>query len=119
MNSFTHGANDVVNTIAPMSVAIDIYMTGEIGTGKTGMPKWMLAFGGFAIVMGLLLYGYRVTSPWVKLTMLSSSRGTSAELGVSLTDVTASFIRIPVSSTQCIVGAVTAVGLVGGHQAID
>jgi sodium-dependent phosphate transporter len=80
----------------------------------------MLAYGGFAIVMGLLLYGYKVMkSLGYKLTMLSPSRGTSAELGASLTSVTASFLGIPVSTTQCIVGAVTAVGLVGGRQAVD
>jgi sodium-dependent phosphate transporter len=119
LNSFAHGANDVANTIAPMSAIIDIYMSGEVHS-KTGVPKWVLAYGGFAIVMGLLLYGYRVMkSLGYKLTMLSPSRGASAELGASLTVVTASFLGIPVSSTQCIVGAVTAVGLVGGRQAVD
>ena len=119
LNSFAHGANDVANTIAPMSAVINIYMTGEVSS-KTGVPKWMLAYGGLAIVIGLLLYGYRVMKTLgYKLTMLSASRGSSAELGSSLTVVTASFLGIPVSSTQCIVGAVTAVGLVGGRQAVD
>ena len=45
---------------------------------------------------------------------MSPSRGASAELGASLIVVTASFNEIPVSSTQCIVGAVSGVGLVGG-----
>ena len=71
-------------------------------------------------MVGLLLYGYKVMkSLGYKLTMLSPSRGTSAELGAALTSVTASFVGIPVSTTQCIVGAVTAVGLVGGRQAVD
>jgi sodium-dependent phosphate transporter len=119
LNSFAHGANDVANTIAPMSAVISIYMSGEVSS-KTGVPPWMLAYGGLAIVLGLLLYGYRVMkSLGYKLTMLSASRGASAELGASLTVVTASFLGIPVSSTQCIVGAVTAVGLVGGRQAVD
>jgi sodium-dependent phosphate transporter len=119
LNSFAHGANDVANTIAPMSAVIGIYMSGE-ASSKTGVPLWMLAYGGFAIVMGLLLYGYKVMkSLGYKLTMLSPSRGASAELGASLTSVTASFLGIPVSTTQCIVGAVTAVGLVGGRQAVD
>lgn len=119
LNSFAHGANDVANTIAPMSAIIDIYMSGEVSS-KTGVPKWVLAYGGASIVIGLLLYGYRVMkSLGYKLTMLSPSRGASAELGAALTSVTASFIGVPVSTTQCIVGAVTAVGLVGGRQAID
>ena len=119
LNSFAHGANDVANTIAPMSAILDIYMTG-VASSKADVPKWVLAYGGFAIVMGLLLYGYRVMkSLGYKLTMLSPSRGASAELGAALTSVTASFIGIPVSTTQCIVGAVAAVGLVGGRQAVD
>ena len=119
LNSFAHGANDVANTIAPMSAILDIYMTG-VASSKAEVPKWVLAYGGFAIVMGLLLYGYRVMkSLGYKLTMLSPSRGASAELGAALTSVTASFIGIPVSTTQLIVGAVAAVGLVGGRQAVD
>jgi sodium-dependent phosphate transporter len=119
LNSFAHGANDVANTIAPMSAILDIYMNG-VASSKAEVPKWVLAYGGFAIVMGLLLYGYRVMkSLGYKLTMLSPSRGASAELGAALTSVTASFIGVPVSTTQCIVGAVTAVGLVGGRQAVD
>lgn len=119
LNSFAHGANDVANTIAPMSAILDSYMTG-VASSKADVPKWVLAYGGFAIVMGLLLYGYRVMkSLGYKLTMLSPSRGASAELGAALTSVTASFIGIPVSTTQLIVGAVAAVGLVGGRQAVD
>lgn len=119
LNSFAHGANDVANTIAPMSAILDIYMTG-VASSKADVPKWVLAYGGFAIVVGLLLYGYRVMkSLGYKLTMLSPSRGASAELGAALTSVTASFMGIPVSTTQCIVGAVAAVGLVGGRQAVD
>ena len=119
LNSFAHGANDVANTIAPMSAVIDIYQNGEVHS-KTGVQRWLLAYGGFAIVVGLLLYGYRVMkSIGFKLTMMSPSRGSSAELGASLTVVTASFLGIPVSSTQCIVGAVTGVGLVGGKQSLN
>lgn len=84
------------------------------------VPKWILAYAGLALVIGFLLYGYRVMkSLGYKLTMLSPSRGACAELGSSFTVVTASFLSIPVSTTQCIVGGVTAVGLVGGHKSIQ
>ena len=50
----------------------------------------MLALGGAAIVVGLLLYGYKVIKTiGYKLTMISPSRGFSAELGASLVVVTA------------------------------
>lgn len=119
LNSFAHGANDVANTIAPLSAIFQIYQTGTVEEEAT-VQKWVLAYGGVAIVLGLLLYGYRVMkSIGYKLTMLSPSRGTAAGLGASLTVVTASFLGIPVSSTQCIVGAVTAVGLFGGRTSIQ
>jgi sodium-dependent phosphate transporter len=118
LNSFAHGANDVANTIAPMSAIIQLYQTGMVEKNAM-VQKWVLAFGGASIVLGLLFYGYRVMkSVGYKLTKLSPSRGASAELGSSLTVVTASFLGIPVSSTQCIVGAVTGVGLLGGAKSI-
>ena len=119
LNAFSHGANDVSNTIAPFSAIIEIYQTGVVES-KTTVEKWKLAFGGAAIVIGLFLYGYNVMkSLGYKLTMMSPSRGFCAELGASLVVVTASFNAIPVSTTQCIVGAVFGVGLVGGVKDVQ
>lgn len=119
LNSFAHGANDVANAIAPLSAILYIYQNGSIES-KTGVQKWLLAAGGAGIVLGLLLYGYKVMkSLGYKLTKLSPSRGASAELAASLTVVTASFLSIPVSSTQCIVGAISGVGLVNGPKNVQ
>jgi sodium-dependent phosphate transporter len=119
LNAFSHGANDVSNTIAPFSAIIEIYQTGSVDSSTT-VQKWKLAFGGAAIVIGLFLYGYNVMkSLGYKLTMMSPSRGFCAELGASLVVVTASFNAIPVSTTQCIVGAVFGVGLVGGVKDVQ
>jgi phosphate/sulfate permease len=54
LNSFAHGANDVSNTIAPLSAIIYIYQKGETQS-KSEVQKWVLAYGGTAIVIGLLL----------------------------------------------------------------
>jgi solute carrier family 20 (sodium-dependent phosphate transporter) len=114
LNSFAHGANDVANAIAPLSAILAIYQRGEL-SAETPVQKWILVYGGVAIVIGLLCFGYRVIkSIGFKLSALSPSRGATAGLASSLFVVTASFLGIPVSSTQAIVGAVTGVGLVGG-----
>jgi phosphate/sulfate permease len=119
LNAFAHGANDVANAIAPISAIITIYQTGKVES-SSGVQKWLLAYGGAAIVLGLLIYGYKVMkSIGYKLTMMSPSRGASAELAASLTVVTASFLAIPVSSTQCIVGAVSGVGLTQGWRNVQ
>jgi sodium-dependent phosphate transporter len=119
LNSFAHGANDVSNTIAPLSAIINIYQTGVVSS-KTKVQKWVLAYGGVAIVLGLLMYGYRVMkSIGYKLTLMSPSRGATAGLASSLVVVTASFNELPVSSTQCIVGATAGIGLVGGAKNVQ
>jgi sodium-dependent phosphate transporter len=116
LNSFAHGANDVANSIAPVSAILMIYQTGTLES-KAGVQKWLLAYGGIGIVVGLICYGYKVMKTiGYKLTAMSPSRGSCAELAASLYVVTASFLEMPVSSTQCIVGAVCGVGLVGGMK---
>ncbi|KAL7558389.1 hypothetical protein ACA910_015283 [Epithemia clementina (nom. ined.)] len=119
LNSFAHGANDIANAIAPLSGIIYIYRNGEL-TSNADVQKWILAYGGAALVVGFLFYGYKtIKSIGYKLTKLSPSRGACAELAASLFVVTASFREIPVSSTQCIVGAVSGVGLVEGVKNVQ
>eukprot|EP00804_Cyclotella_cryptica_P027363 CCRYP_021162-RB/>CCRYP_021162-RB protein AED:0.30 eAED:0.30 QI:452/0.66/0.71/1/0.66/0.71/7/482/506 len=119
MNSFAHGANDIANAIAPVAGIIAIYQTGELSS-KSPVPKWILAYGGIGLVLGLALYGYKVMKTiGYKLTALSPTRGASAELAASLTVVTASYIGLPVSTTQCIVGAVSGIGCVEGWRTVQ
>jgi solute carrier family 20 (sodium-dependent phosphate transporter) len=119
MDAFAHGANDVANAMGPISGILLIYETGGLKS-KAPVDKWILAFGGLGIVLGLLLYGYKVIkSIGYKLTMMSPSRGSMAELSTALFVVTASFLEIPVSTTQAQVGAVAGIGLVGGWHNVE
>ncbi|CAI2181516.1 12932_t:CDS:2 [Funneliformis geosporum] len=115
--SFAHGSNDVANAVGPLSVIYLIYESGAVDvSGKTPVPIWVLALGGFAIDMGLIFYGYHVMrSLGNKITYHSPSRGFAMELGTSLTVLTASKIGLPVSTTHCITGATAAVGLCNGN----
>jgi solute carrier family 20 (sodium-dependent phosphate transporter) len=120
LNSFAHGANDVANAIAPISAMVQVYQSGGLVQSNSRVDRWILAYGGIGIVIGLVFYGYRVMkSLGYKMTMLSPSRGASAELAASLFVVTASFMSIPVSSTQSICGAVIGVGCVGGLKNVQ
>ncbi|KAL3791390.1 hypothetical protein ACHAWO_005014 [Cyclotella atomus] len=119
LSSFAHGANDVANSIAPIAAIIYIYRYGELNA-EAPVNKWILAYGGFGIVLGLLLYGYKVMKTiGYKLTALSPTRGSTAGLASSLVVATASYIGIPVSTTQCIVGAVAGIGLVEGRKNVQ
>ncbi|KAJ2644623.1 hypothetical protein GGF44_000521 [Coemansia sp. RSA 1694] len=115
--SFSHGSNDVANAAGPIASIYDIWKTAEVdASGKAPIPMWILAMAGVAIDVGLLTFGYHVMRKLGNgVTYLSPSRGFSAELGTSLTVLTASKIGLPVSTTHCITGAITAIGLCNGN----
>lgn len=95
--SFVHGANDVSNSIAPLSTAYEVWMSGEV-PGEVAVPIWILCFGGAAIVLGLVTYGYHVMrNLGNRLTLISPSRGFCMELATAITVLVATRFELPVS----------------------
>ncbi len=117
--AFAHGANDVANAIGPLSASLSILTTGEVNSVFTLSP-WILALGGFGIVIGLASWGWRVIETiGKKITELTPTRGFSAEFGAAMTIVFASGLGLPISTTQTLVGSVLGVGLARGIGAIN
>ncbi|KAM0718668.1 hypothetical protein Q7P37_005739 [Cladosporium fusiforme] len=118
--SFTHGANDVSNAMGPLSAIYQIWQTNETSS-KSPVPIWVLVFGGAAISIGLWTYGYNLMrNLGNRITLHSPSRGFCMELGAALTVVMATRLALPVSTTQCIIGATVGVGLCAGdYKAIN
>ncbi|ROV99760.1 hypothetical protein VSDG_03035 [Cytospora chrysosperma] len=113
--SFVHGANDVANAIGPFASIYQIWEQGDLPKGKATVPIWILAFGGGAIVIGLWTYGYNIMrNLGNRVTLMSPARGFSMELGSVITVVVATRLKLPVSTTQCITGAIVGVGLCNG-----
>jgi len=118
-DAFAHGANDVANSIGPMAAVYAIWESGEVEK-KNEMPLWILGLGGVGIVVGLLLYGYKIMQAiGFELTKLSPSRGFSIELGAALVVLTGSRLEIPLSTTHCQVGATVGVGLTEGFGNVN
>ncbi|PKS12271.1 hypothetical protein jhhlp_001571 [Lomentospora prolificans] len=112
--SFVHGANDVSNSVAPLSTAYEVWLHGKVPM-QVGVPIWILCLGGGAIVLGLLTYGYHVMrNLGNRLTLISPSRGFCMELASAITVLMATRLALPVSTTQCICGATVGVGLANG-----
>ncbi|KAG8808791.1 Na+/Pi symporter [Serendipita sp. 400] len=112
--SFAHGSNDVSNAMGPLATIYLIWSTDTLAS-KAPVPVWVLVFGGSAIVIGLWTYGYHIMrNLGNRLTLHSPSRGFSMELGAALTVVMATRLALPISTTQCIVGATVGVGLCTG-----
>jgi PiT family inorganic phosphate transporter len=117
--AFAHGSNDVANAIGPLAAVANTVTTGTL-EGKAPLEPWMLAVGGFGIVVGLATYGYKVMETiGRKITELTPSRGFAAELAAATTIVLASRLGIPVSTTHTLVGSVLGVGLARGIGALD
>merc|ERR1712157_102735 len=113
--AFAHGANDVANAMGPVAAILGIYKSGDLGS-KSAVPIWILALGGAGIVVGFLLFGYKIIKALgYKLTFMAPSKGFIAELAASITVIIASFLGIPVSSTQCLVGGVSGTALGAGQ----
>ncbi|KAG0341737.1 Na+/Pi symporter [Podila humilis] len=121
-SSFAHGSNDVANAIGPLTTIYYIWKHAAVDVTGTPVPAWILAYGGIAIDIGLLTYGYRVMATLGNnITYMSPSRGFSVSLGTSLTVLTCSKLGMPVSTTHCITGSTAAVGLAsgGGRKSIN
>jgi phosphate/sulfate permease len=109
--SIAHGANDVSNAIGPFTTE---YMTWNSGitSAKTDTPTWIKAVGGLTLGVGFWTFGYHIMrNLGNRITKHSPSRGYAMELAAAITVLLASKFGLPVSTTQCITGAVVGVAL--------
>ncbi|EFQ35674.1 phosphate transporter [Colletotrichum graminicola] len=111
MMSIAHGSNDVANAIGPFIAAYQVYMTGEIREdGET--PIWILVAAGFLLGAGFWFMGHHIMKAMGnKITQMSPTRGFAMELAAAITVLLASRLGLPVSTTQCLTGAVIGVAL--------
>lgn len=109
--SFAHGANDVSNAVGPLAAIWYIHENSAVAS-KIDVPIWILALGGSGIVVGLATYGVKIMDVLgKKITYISPMRGFAAELSTALVVSFASKYGFPISSTQCITGAVIGISL--------
>ncbi|KAK9063482.1 hypothetical protein SSX86_017352 [Deinandra increscens subsp. villosa] len=116
--SFAHGGNDVSNAIGPLAAALSILQGGATG-GEIVIPLDVLAWGGFGIVAGLMMWGYRVIATiGKKITELTPTRGFAAEFAAASVVLFASKLGLPISATHTLVGSVMGVGLARGLNSV-
>lgn len=120
MMSIAHGSNDVANAVGPWVAAYDVWQTGEV-TEDVNTPVWILVVAGFLLGAGFWFFGFHIIrSLGNKITQLSPTRGFSMELGAAITVLLASRLGLPVSTTQCLTGAVCGVALMNlDFQAVN
>lgn len=111
MMSIAHGSNDVANAVGPWAAVYQTYKSGQIDT-NSATPIWFLVVAGLLLGIGFWVYGHNIMrAVGNKITQMSPSRGFSIELGAAVTVLLASSLGLPVSTTQCLVGASMGVAL--------
>ncbi|KAJ3474525.1 hypothetical protein NLG97_g9807 [Lecanicillium saksenae] len=110
--SIAHGANDISNAIGPFTTEYVVWKSGVVNK-KSDTPEWIKAVGGITLGVGFWTFGYHIMrNLGNRITKHSPTRGYSMELAAAITVLLASKFGLPVSTTQCITGAVVGVALV-------
>jgi PiT family inorganic phosphate transporter len=116
--AFAHGSNDVANAVGPLAVVYNAVRSGV--PGDATVPMSLLLIGALGLVVGIATYGFKVMDTiGAEITVLTPSRGFSAEFAAAFTILAASKAGLPVSTTHTIVGAVVGVGFARSIGAIN
>jgi len=106
--AYTWGANDVANA------------TGVISGVGVLTPEMSVIFGGLAIVLGIMTWGYKVIETvGTEITQLMPIMALAAQLASSINVHIYTVFGIPVSTSHSIVGAICGVGLVRGTRVLN
>jgi PiT family inorganic phosphate transporter len=106
--AYTWGANDVANA------------TGVISGVGVLTPKMSVIFGGLAIILGIMTWGYKVIETiGSEITRLLPIMALSAQLASAVNVHIYTLFGIPVSTSHSIVGAICGVGLVRGIRVLN
>ncbi|KAI8933246.1 hypothetical protein NX059_009877 [Plenodomus lindquistii] len=111
MMSIAHGSNDVANAVGPWSAVYQTWLEGRVAT-ESPTPIWILVVAGLLLGLGFWFYGYHIMRAMGnKITQMSPTRGFATELGAAVTVLLASRLGLPVSTTQCLTGALIGTAL--------
>ena len=117
--AFSHGANDVANSVGPLAAVANILSTGTVEM-KVPVPMWILMLGGTGIVLGLATFGYKVMATvGTKITEITPTRGVAADIAATAAVLVCTRMKLPVSTTHVLVGAIMGIGLARGLSGID
>jgi PiT family inorganic phosphate transporter len=117
--AFSHGANDVANSVGPLAAVANILSTGTVEM-KVPVPFWILVLGGVGIVLGLATYGHKVMATvGTKITEITPTRGVAADIAATAAVLICTRMKLPVSTTHVLVGAIMGIGLARGLSGID
>ncbi len=125
--SLSHGTNDAQKT---MGIIVAVLTAGGMEQWTTwgrwevlgthheyGMPNVLACH--FAIAMGTLFGGWRIVKTMGQsITRLQPVGGFCAETGAAITIITATILKVPISTTHAITGSIIGVGMTRGVRSV-
>jgi inorganic phosphate transporter, PiT family len=109
--SIGHGGNDAQKTIGVIWAVM--IAGGMLQADATEAPSWVVISSYTAMAFGTAIGGWRIVKTMgMGLTHLKPVGGFCAEVAGAITLFTATYLRIPVSTTHTITGAIIGVGSV-------
>jgi PiT family inorganic phosphate transporter len=113
--AFTHGANDAQKTMGVIALALLTH--GSIDEFE--IPTWVKVAAGLAIALGTYMGGWRIMRTLgQRVFSMEPADGFAAQVSAGTVLYTATHFGFPVSTTQCISGAVMGAGATKRFSAV-
>jgi PiT family inorganic phosphate transporter len=113
--AFTHGANDAQKTMGVIALAL--FAHGSID--EFYIPTWVKVAAGVAIALGTYVGGWRIIRTLgQRVFSMDPPSGFAAQASAGTTLYVATHFGFPVSTTQCISGAVMGAGATKRFSAV-
>jgi PiT family inorganic phosphate transporter len=114
--ALAHGLNDAQKSMG--IITLGLFAGGYLTT--TAIPLWVILACAIVMGLGTATGGFRIIKTMAfSITKIEPVQGFAAETATSIVILTASFLGMPVSSTQMIAGSITGVGAAKGREAVS
>ncbi|MGB7977927.1 MAG: inorganic phosphate transporter [Chlamydiales bacterium] len=114
--ALAHGLNDAQKSMG--IITLGLFAGGYLET--THIPLWVIMACAVMMGLGTASGGFRIINTMAfSLTKLEPAQGFTAELSASAIILGASFLGMPISSTQMIAGSIIGVGTAKSHKAVN
>ncbi len=109
--AFSHGANDIANIAGPVTAILHVQHTSDLSLSPN-IPIWVFVLGALGISCGLLFFSAgMVKVVATRITKITPVRAYAIAMATASTVTAASWIHLPVSTTQIAVGAIFGIGI--------
>jgi PiT family inorganic phosphate transporter len=114
--SYSHGTNDAQKTMGIIATAL---FTGGLMKGEFHIPLWVVFAAHAAIGLGTLSGGWRIIRTMGgRLTRLKPRSGFCAETAAAISILFSTELKMPVSTTHTVAGAIAGVGSIQRTKAV-